>query len=157
MVVPYKHETFTDFDIPENRQEFEAALKQVELELGQEYPLIINGERVTTEATIVSVNPASKDEVVGTVSKADKESAEQAMQAAHENFSGWRKSHPAFRADILFRAAAIVRRRKHEFSAWIVKEGGKPWVQADADIAEGIDFMEYYARHMLALKDGSHV
>src|SRR5699024_12547600 len=49
------------------------------------------------------------------------------------------------------------RRRKHEFSAWIVKEGGKPWGQADADIAEGIDFMEYYARQMLALKDGSHV
>src|SRR5699024_4197755 len=157
MVVPYKHEPFTDFDIPENRQEFEAALKQVESELGQEYPLIINGERVTTEAKIVSVNPANKDEVVGTVSKADKEIAEQAMQAAHENFSWWRKSNPAFRADILFRAAAIVRRRKHEFSAWIVKEGGKPWGQADADIAEGIDFMEYYARQMLALKDGSHV
>src|SRR5699024_12845072 len=79
------------------------------------------------------------------------------MQAAHENFSWWRKSNPAFRADILFRAAAIVRRRKHGFSAWIVKEGVKPWGQADADIAVGIDFMEYYARQMLALNDGSHV
>src|SRR5699024_5631937 len=157
MVVPYKHEPFTDFDIPENRQEFEAALKQLASERGQEYPLINNGERVTTEAKIVSVHLANKYEVVETVSKADKEIAEQAMQAAHENFSWWRKSNPAFRADILFRAAAIVRRRKHEFSAWIVKEGGKPWGQADADIAEGIDFMEYYARQMLALKDGSHV
>src|SRR5699024_4018536 len=64
---------------------------------------------------------------------------------------------PALDADILFRPAAIVRRRKHELSAWLVKEGGKRWGQADADIAEGIDCREYYARQMLALKDGSQV
>ena len=61
------------------------------------------------------------------------------------------------RADILFRAAAIVRRRKHEFSAILVKEAGKPWNEADADTAEAIDFMEYYARQMLKLKDGMPV
>src|SRR5699024_3131365 len=88
MVVPYKHEPFTDFDIPENRQEFEAALKQVESELGQEYPLIINGERVTTEAKIVSVNPANKDEVVGTVSKADKEIADKLCKQLMKTFHG---------------------------------------------------------------------
>ena len=56
------------------------------------------------------------------------------------------------RADILFRAAAIIRRRKHEFSAILVKEAGKPWNEADADTAEAIDFMEYYARQMLTIK-----
>src|SRR5699024_3317759 len=66
----------------------------------------------------------------------------------------WRKSDPKFRADILFRAAAIVRRRKSEFTAHLVKEGGKPWKEADADVAEGIDFLEYYGRQMLELKDG---
>ena len=64
------------------------------------------------------------------------------------------KSKPEMRADILFRAAAIVRRRKHEFSAIIVKEAGKPWNEADADTAEAIDFIEYYARQMLKLKEG---
>src|SRR5699024_7837475 len=55
------------------------------------------------------------------------------------------------------KAAAIVRRRKHEFSALLIKEGGKPWNEADADTAEAIDFLEYYARQMLRIKDGFHV
>src|SRR5690625_1489893 len=154
MVVPYKHEPFTDFTVEENKNEMLEALKQVEADLGKEYPLIIGGERVTTEERIVSVNPADKEEVIGYVSKADQELAERAMQVADETFKTWRKSDPKFRADILFRASAIVRRRKSEFTAHLVKEGGKPWKEADADVAEGIDFLEYYGRQMLELKDG---
>src|SRR5690625_4291857 len=154
MVVPYKHEPFTDFTVEENKNEMLEALKQVGADLGQEYPLIIGGERVTTEDKIVSVNPANKEEVIGYVSKANKELAEKAMQVADETFQTWRKSDPKFRADILFRAAAIVRRRKSEFTAHLVKEGGKPWKEADADVAEGVDFLEYYGRQMLELKDG---
>lgn len=61
------------------------------------------------------------------------------------------------RADILFKAAAIIRSRKHEFSALMVKEAGKTWVEADADTAEAIDFMEYYGRQMLKMKNGTSV
>jgi len=154
MVVAYKHEPFTDFSVEENRRQMEEALKNIEKDLGKEYPLIINGERITTEEKIISVNPANKEEVIGHVSKANQELAEKAMQVADETFETWRKSDPKLRADILFRAAAIVRRRKHEFSAHLIKEGGKPWNEADADTAEAIDFMEYYARQMLKLKDG---
>src|SRR5699024_9058166 len=93
-------------------------------------------------------------EVLGYVSKANEKLAEQAMQTADATFETWRKTDPALRADILFRAAAIVRRRKHEFSAHLIKEGGKPWNEADADTAEAIDFLEYYGRQMLKLKDG---
>src|SRR5690625_3917483 len=157
MVVAYRHEPFTDFSIEENREAMKAALKKVEAELGKEYPLIINGERITTEEKIVSVNPANKDEIVGYVSKANKELAEKAMQVADKTFETWKNTDPELRADILFRAAAIIRRRKHEFSAYLVKEGGKPWNEADADTAEGIDFLEYYGRQMLKLKDGMHV
>src|SRR5699024_5426845 len=154
MIVPYKHEPFTDFYIEENKREMKEALKKVEDELGREYPLIINGERVTTEEKIVSVNPANKEEVIGYVSKANEEIAERAMNVADEMFETWRKSDPEFRADILFRAAAIIRRRKHEFTALLIKEGGKPWNEADADTAEAIDFIEYYGHQMLKLKDG---
>ena len=154
MVVAYRHEPFTDFTMEENKRLMEEALRKVESDLGKEYPLIINGERVTTEEKIVSVNPANFDEVIGYVSKANVELAEKAMQVADETFDWWRKSDPRMRADILFRAAAIVRRRKHEFSALLIKEGGKPWNEADADTAEAIDFMEYYGRQMLKLKDG---
>src|SRR5699024_7873226 len=136
MVVAYKHEPFTDFSIEENRRKMEEGLKQVEAYLGEDYPLIINGERVTTDEKIVSVNPANKEEIVGRVSKANKELAEKAMQVADKTFETWRKSCPQMRADILFRAAAIIRRRKFEFNAILVKEGGKPWNEADADTAE---------------------
>lgn len=157
MVVPYKHEPFTDFTVEENQKVMLEAIKKVEADLGGEYPLIIGGERITTEDKIVSVNPSKKDEVIGYVSKANKELAEKAMKVADSKFESWRKSDPKVRADILFRAAAIVRRRKFEFTAHLVKEGGKPWKEADADTAEAIDFLEYYGRQMLEFKDGAKI
>ncbi|MBN9654856.1 L-glutamate gamma-semialdehyde dehydrogenase [Halobacillus litoralis] len=157
MVVPYKHEPFTDFTVEENRKALQAAIKQVEADLGKEYPLIIGGERIVTDDKIKVVNPANKKEVIGYVSKANQDLAEKAHQVADETFDWWRKTKAKFRADILFRAAAIVRRRKHEFTAHLVKEGGKPWKEADADTAEAIDFMEYYGRQMLEIDKGVEI
>ena len=154
MVVSYKHEPFTDFTVEENRRAMEEAIEYVTTQLGETYPLIIDGERVMTEEKIISVNPANREEIVGFVAKSNKQLAERAMQVADQTFKTWRSSDPKFRADILFKAAAIIRKRKHEFSALLIKEGGKPWNEADADTAEAIDFLEYYGRQMLALKDG---
>ncbi|MGG0720582.1 L-glutamate gamma-semialdehyde dehydrogenase, partial [Robertmurraya massiliosenegalensis] len=149
-----KHEPFTDFSVEKEREGYLTALKTVEGYLGKDYDLVIGGERITTEEKIVSINPANKTEVIGRVSKANKELAEQAMQAAVKAFKTWKKAKPEMRADVLFKAAAIIRRRKHEFSALLTKEAGKPWREADADTAEAIDFLEFYARQMLKLKDG---
>jgi 1-pyrroline-5-carboxylate dehydrogenase len=154
MVQPYKHEPFTDFTVEENRQAYLQGLKTVESYLGQNYDLVIGGERISTEDKIISTNPSNKEEVIGRVSKANKELAEKAMQAAVEAFKTWKKVKPETRADVLFKAAAILRRRKHEFSALLTKEAGKPWKEADADTAEAIDFLEYYGRQMLRIKDG---
>ncbi|MFC4618968.1 L-glutamate gamma-semialdehyde dehydrogenase [Camelliibacillus cellulosilyticus] len=150
-MIPYKHEPTLDFSKDENKKGIQDALKKVESELGKHYDLIIGGEKISTDEKIVSINPAKKDEVIGTVSKANKELAEKAMQTALETFETWRKWDARDRADILFRAAAIARRRKHEFSAWMVLEAGKPWAEADGDASEAIDFMEYYARQMIRL------
>ncbi len=157
MVVPYTHEPFTDFSVEENRKKMEEALKNIEAEFGKEYPLVIGGERITTEDKIKVVNPSNKTEILGYVSKSNKDLAEKAMQVADETFNTWRKTDPKFRAGVLFRAAAIIRRRKFEFNAHLVKEGGKPWKEADADTAEAIDFLEYYGRQMLKIKDGVEV
>jgi 1-pyrroline-5-carboxylate dehydrogenase len=157
ILIPYKHEPFTDFTNEENKNTYLSALKQVEGYLGEDYPLIIGGERITTDEKLVSTNPSNKEEVIGRVSKASQDLAEQAMQVADKTFNTWRKVKPEFRADVLFKAAAIVRRRKAEFSALLTKEAGKPWNEADADVAEGIDFLEYYGRQMLDLKKGMHV
>lgn len=154
MVVEYKHEPFTDFSIEENRKQFEAALKKVEADFGRDYSLIINGERISTNEKIISVNPSNKEQIIGNVSRTNIDLAENAMKVADATFLTWKKWDPKVRADILFKAAAIIRRRKHEFSAYLVYEAGKPWNEADADTAEGIDFLEYYGRQMIQLSHG---
>src|SRR5690606_7416865 len=148
---------FTDFSVESNKEAYLQGLKTVEGYLGKNYGLYIDGEWISTEEKIVSINPANKTEVIGYVSKANRDLAEKAMQAAVKAFQTWRKVKPEARADILFKAAAIIRRRKHEFSALMTKEAGKPWREADADTAECIDFLEYYGRQMLSLKDGIKV
>ncbi|WP_163182564.1 L-glutamate gamma-semialdehyde dehydrogenase [Neobacillus sedimentimangrovi] len=151
---PYTHEPFTNFNDEMNKKAFQDALAYVQSQLGKEYPIIIGGQEITTEEKITSINPANKEEIIGRVSMADQELAEKAMQAALTAFESWKKWRPEHRANILFRAAAMLRRRKHEFSAYLVKEAGKPWKEADADTAEAIDFLEFYARQMLRIKDG---
>ncbi|OEF99240.1 L-glutamate gamma-semialdehyde dehydrogenase [Vulcanibacillus modesticaldus] len=151
MIREYRPEPLTDFSKEENRRAFEEALILVKSELGKEYPLIINGERIFTEKKIISYNPANKDEVVGVVSKANQELAEKAIQEAAKKFEEWKKWPADARARLLFKAAAILRRRKHEFSAMMVYEAGKSWPEADADTAEAIDFMEFYGREMIRL------
>ena len=145
MVVSYSHEPFTNFKDENNKKAFQEALTYVNTQLGKTYPLVIDGEKVETEEKITSVNPANIKEVIGYVSTVNKDLAEQAMQSALKAFETWKKWKVEHRADILFRAAAIIRRRKHEFSSYLVKEAGKPWNEADADTAEAIDFLEYYA------------
>ncbi len=151
MIMDYRPEPLTDFSKEENRKAFEEALALVKSEFGKEYPLIINGERIFTEKKIVSYNPAKKDEVVGVVSKATQELADRAIKEAAEVFEEWKNWAPDARARLLFKAAAIMRRRKHELSAVMVYEAGKSWPEADADTAEAIDFMEFYGRQMIRL------
>ncbi|HYF79150.1 MAG TPA: L-glutamate gamma-semialdehyde dehydrogenase [Symbiobacteriaceae bacterium] len=152
-VIPFRNEPFTDFSRPENLQAFRQALELVESQFGREYPLIIGGERIMTAEKIVSTNPGKPDEVVGYVGKADKALAEQAMSAALAAFEEWRHYDPKARARVLLRAARLMRERKHEFSATMVVEIGKSWAEADADTAEAIDFMEFYAREMVRLSE----
>lgn len=156
-MINYQHEPFKDFSLEQNRQAYTDALALVESYLGQDYPLIIGGERITTDDKIESYNPANHSQLIGRVSKATKEHAEQAMQIADETFKTWKKVKPESRADVLFKAAAIIRRRHFEFSALLTKEAGKTWVEADVETAECIDFLEYYGRQMLEMKDGRPV
>lgn len=157
MVKPYQHEPLTDFTDEKNQHAFREALSFVESQLGKEYPLVIGSEEITTNEKIISSNPSHKEEIIGTISRANQDMAEKAMQVALKTFESWKTWDPAERAAILFRTAAILRRRKHEFSAYLVKEAGKSWFEADADTAEAIDFLEYYARQMIELKNGKAV
>lgn len=157
MVQPYRHEPLSDFSFSANRQAYLQGLQMVEGYLGQNYDLVIGGEKITTKEKMLSFNPANKDEIIGTVSKVSKEHIEKALEEAGKAFKTWRTTKAEVRADLLFKTAAILRRRKFEFSALMTKEAGKSWREADADTAEAIDFLEYYARQMLLLKEGAPV
>ncbi|MBT2728503.1 L-glutamate gamma-semialdehyde dehydrogenase [Bacillus sp. ISL-75] len=152
---PYKNEPFTNFSLEENKQSMTAALAKVKTELGRKYPLVIGNEKLFTEEQTISINPGNVDEVIGSVSKGNKGLAEQAMQEALKTFETWKKVAPAERAEYLFKAADLMRQRKHEFSSYLVYESGKNWAEADADTAEAIDFMEFYAREMIRLSETS--
>lgn len=145
----FKNETYTDFSKEENKKKMEDAIKKVQSELGREYPLIIGGEEVMGNATFSSFNPAEKSEVIGTFQKADTEAGGRAMQVALSVFEKWRFTTHQERANILFKAAEIMRRRRFEINAWEVLEVSKGWLEADADVAEAIDFLEFYGREML--------
>ncbi|MAG94747.1 MAG: L-glutamate gamma-semialdehyde dehydrogenase [Planctomycetaceae bacterium] len=141
----FLNEPFTDFSDPDHREAFQGALRGVRSKLGAEYPLIIGGQEVSASETFRSYNPSRKDEIVGVFQKAGAELAEDAVEKAHEAFERWRKEPVGERAAILRRTAALLRERKHEFSAWMVYEVGKSWPEADGDTAEAIDFLEFYA------------
>ncbi|WP_274309728.1 L-glutamate gamma-semialdehyde dehydrogenase [Solibacillus daqui] len=155
MPVSYKHEPLSTFKTdPAATAEIISSINKVESELGKTYPIIIDGKFIESSHIVHSINPANKAEIIGRVHYATKEIAEQAIQSSLTHFETWKNTSASLRAGILFRAAAIVRRRKHEFNAWLVKEVGKPWAEADGETAECIDFLEYYGRQILELSQG---
>lgn len=153
MMEMFRNEPFTDFAQSSNVEHFQAALAKVRSQLGREYPLIIEGKPIDTPNKARSINPAHPAEIVGVVAQADRELADRAVRAAAEAFPAWNRIPGRERARYLFKAAAMLRRRKHEFSAWMVVEAGKSWTEADIDTAEAIDFMEFYGREMERLEE----
>lgn len=132
-----------------------AALAEVGRQLGRTYPLRIGGKDVNTTDRIKSVCPAAYDQVVGQVCKASADHAAEAVEVAFESFNMWSRVEPEARARVLIKASAIMRRRIHELAAWMCYEVSKSWKGAYADVAEAIDFMEFYAREMMRYA-GSH-
>jgi 1-pyrroline-5-carboxylate dehydrogenase len=151
----FVNEPFTDFKDPENARSMRKALDQVAAHLGFEYPLIIGGKRLKTAERIRSVNPARPAQVVGVHQKAGAAQVETAMTAALRAFDSWSRTAVEERASLLLGAAEIIRRRRFEFMAWLTYEVGKNWAEADADVGETIDFLEFYAREALRLAAAS--
>jgi 1-pyrroline-5-carboxylate dehydrogenase len=151
MLVPYRPEPYVNFAESGPRQAMLTALQEVRAQLGRTYPLRIGEQRITTDKQLVSVMPARYDTVVGHVAKATRDHAQLAMETALRTFKTWSRVEPETRARILFKAAAIMRRRVYELSAWMVFEECKSWLEAYADACEAIDFLEFYGREMVRL------
>lgn len=148
-MMKFSPEPLTDFSVEENRNALIREIEKVKKNLGKRYPIIIDGKRYETDRIFKSINPAHKDQVVGEFYEATDKEAEIAIDKAWKAFEFWSKFPPEERANFLFKAAEVLRRRRHEFTAWMVYEVGKNWVEADADVAEAIDYFDYYAHQML--------
>jgi 1-pyrroline-5-carboxylate dehydrogenase len=148
---PFKNEPFLDFSLPENKRNMQQALALVESHLGRDYDMVIGGQPIPADQKIVSTNPARPAQVIGRHAAADASHVPAAVAAAQTAFTTWSRTTPQHRADLLLRAAALIRERNFEFCAWLTLEVGKNWAEADADVGETIDFLEFYAREALKL------
>lgn len=153
----FRNEPPTDFAINTNREAMFGALRDTQTEWGEHYPLVVDGVRVQTEQQLISINPSFKNEVIGTTASASWDDAQRAVAAAKRALPLWSGKTAAERAALLRETARIFRSRKHELAAWIIHEAGKGWIEADADVAEAIDFCEYYALGAEIMQSPPHI
>ena len=147
----FTNEPTLDFSREEVRQEFQAAVDSVAEEFGRDYFVVIGGKRVDTRGHLVSRNPSHKNQIVGTVGAASPDDAQEAIDAAQKAFKTWSKVDVSYRAEYLNLLANALRERRYELAAWQVHECGKTWREADADVAEAIDFCVYYSQQAIEL------
>jgi 1-pyrroline-5-carboxylate dehydrogenase len=150
MAIPkFKNEHALDFTKAANRKKQEAALAALRAQLGKEYPIVIGGERILTEEKFNSYNPARPSEILGVFQKGNAALATKAIETAARKFEEWKVVPSRKRATLLLNAARVMKKRRFELNAVAILEVGKSWAEADADIAEAIDFLEFYGREML--------
>jgi RHH-type transcriptional regulator, proline utilization regulon repressor / proline dehydrogenase / delta 1-pyrroline-5-carboxylate dehydrogenase len=133
-----------------------AGLRELDPELPLRVGVWIGSERRDGDA-IVSTDPGDPERVVALAAAATEEDVDAAVEAARRAFPAWAARSAAERAAILVKAAAWMRERRPRLAALAVRECAKPWAEADADICEAIDFLEFYARGAVALDKGAHV
>jgi len=152
-VEPFRTEPYSDFTVPAMEAAYLGALQRVAMRLGGHVPLVIGGEPVETEGTIVSVDPSEPALVVGSAAAASTREAQQALDAAGAAFPAWAAESAATRAELVHRIGDLMAERKYELAAWETREAGKNWAEAEADVAEAIDFCRYYAHEALRLAE----
>jgi RHH-type transcriptional regulator, proline utilization regulon repressor / proline dehydrogenase / delta 1-pyrroline-5-carboxylate dehydrogenase len=147
----YENAPLVNFVHRQSQEQMRTALREVRARFGQQYPLVINGQKINTGKFMPSLNPSNPAEIVGSVAEAGIPEAEAAAKAARDAFGHWCRVSVEHRAQLLERVATIMDRRRFELSAFEVYEVGKPWAEADGDIREAIDFLLFYAQQMRIL------
>jgi RHH-type proline utilization regulon transcriptional repressor/proline dehydrogenase/delta 1-pyrroline-5-carboxylate dehydrogenase len=144
----FYNEAFLDFAIESNRRQMLQALEVAEKNMGKLYPLVINNKEIKTAKTLKRVNPSKTQQIVGEICLAGIPEAENAFKAAETAYASWKDVSANDRAKLLDDVAKLMQRDRFQLIATQVLEVGKPWAEADADVAEAIDFCKYYARDM---------
>lgn len=153
----FYNEPLLDFTLERNRTPMKAALERQKKLFGQNVPLIINNKKIETGRLFSRPNPSHTGQLIAKVHMASTENADHAVKSATEAFAKWKEVNPKERSEVLRRLASLFRKNRFDLMALQVFETGKPWKEADGDIAEAIDFCEYYAREMLRLSEPRRV
>ena len=147
----FKNEPLTDFSIEANRSAFSAALQKIEHKIREgtlQAAPIVAGKELSGGDSYTRLDPSATTVTVGKTIFATIEQSEKALACVAEAQPGWADAPASERAKVLRTAAALMRERRHDLSALMVREAGKPWKEADADTAEAIDFCDYYAAEL---------
>jgi RHH-type proline utilization regulon transcriptional repressor/proline dehydrogenase/delta 1-pyrroline-5-carboxylate dehydrogenase len=151
---PFQNEPPSDFTVASVRNKMGKALEVVRGKLGQAYPLVIGGKKLSGSRQQVSVNPAQPNQVIGHVALGATEEVAHAVAAARNAFSSWSRTSVESRSKFLERVRGKMRAARYELAAWEVFEVGKTWAEADADVVEAIDFCAFYSQEMRRLGNG---
>jgi RHH-type transcriptional regulator, proline utilization regulon repressor / proline dehydrogenase / delta 1-pyrroline-5-carboxylate dehydrogenase len=135
------------------REKLVAALRDLDRELPLSIPVLVGGDRGSATG-FTSTDPGAPDRVVAAAGRSGEDEARQAVEAARRGAREWGARPAVERADVLRRAGGLLRERRPRLAALEVRECAKPWDDADADVCEAIDYLEYYARAALALEEG---
>jgi 1-pyrroline-5-carboxylate dehydrogenase len=149
VLTPYRSEAYSDFSDPHKAEAYRVALDRVSAALGERAVIVIGGERLDTRSSIESLNPADPSQIVGTAASGELAHVDLAVEAAWAAFDGWAARTAEERAGVIHRVGDIIAGRRYEFAAWQSFEAGKNWAEAEADVAEAIDFCRYYAHQAL--------
>jgi RHH-type transcriptional regulator, proline utilization regulon repressor / proline dehydrogenase / delta 1-pyrroline-5-carboxylate dehydrogenase len=155
-VRPFENEPTLELRRADARESLVGALRELDAKLPLEVPVLAGGERDVPAGgpSFASTDPGEPERVVAVAARGGADAAGAAVRAATEAFPAWRDRTAAERAAVLVGAAAVIRERRLELAALQVRECAKPWAEADADVCEAIDFLEYYAREAVRLADG---
>lgn len=148
---PFCNEPLRDFADRKQRDAFANTLKQVSRSLGGRIHSHIAGSLLTEGELLGSYNPSQPTELIAQATLCGLEDVNRAVTSAQKAWHAWSNSSTEERAGWLLKLASLMRTRRDELSAFMVCEVGKTWREADADVAEAIDFCEYYAREALRL------
>ena len=144
----FRNEPATDFSRKAARQAMEKALQQVSTQLTREWSTALPKQAAPSGNELVTRNPADPTQIVGRLRGYAPSDLAGLVETARMRYGEWGVSPVSTRIAVLRKAAALMRERRYELAAWEVFEEGKPWHEADADVAEAIDFLEFYAAEM---------
>lgn len=153
----YEPEPLAEWWQEEVREEMASAIAKLEKGLGLFIPARVAGRDVQTERRILSVDPADPAVVVASSASASVGDVERAVTSAARAFKDWSRRPQLERSDVMFAAAGWLRRHRFEAAALQVFEAGKGWAEADGDVCEAIDYLEYYGREGLRIAEGGKV